>query len=273
MRSANAIIIAMLAIALLVAVPFASEEGDADIAVLGSGNVVIAGDIVLEEDARIESGTEVLINNGASIDISNYSLVIGQGAKIVIVGSASITSSGGSVILEGGEPFEFGTVVLPAFEDDVKITFNGTISLELRILSGTLSIAFEPSGFDKSVHVERGGTKLTLVEPSIVFKLGLGTVDVVVGFSEMTLFTEKHDGNTLLSTNTTTIASRDKKDSLDLALYLKSGEHGHLYLKDINIVSVETSTYYEESGITNNTKLSGFDRLDTSLDLDGILTV
>ena len=273
MRSANAIIIAMLAIALLVAVPFASEEGDADIAVLGSGNVVITGDIVLEEDARIESGTEVLINNGASIDISNYSLVIGQGAKIVIVGSASITSSGGSVILEGGEPFEFGTVVLPAFEDDVKITFNGTISLELRILSGTLSIAFEPFGFDKSVHVERGGTKLTLVEPSIVFKLGLGTVDVVVGFSEMTLFTEKHDGNTLLSTNTTTIVSRDKKDSLDLALYLKSGEHGHLYLKDINIVSVEISTYYEESGITNNTKLSGFDRLGTSLEDDGILAV
>jgi hypothetical protein len=112
-----------------------------------------------------------------------------------------------------------------------------------------------------------------LVEPSIVVKLGLGTVDVVVGFSEMILVKEKYDGNTLLSTSTTTITSNDKTDSLDLALYLKIGKHGHLYLKDINIASVETSTCYEESGITNYTGLSGFDRLETSLSSEGILAI
>ena len=272
MRTVHAILIAMIATALMAAVPAAFEQANADIT-SEDGIVIVKGDTALDGDLRIEGGSDILILDGASVDIRDHTLEIGQGSKMAAIGSASISSSGGSVVFEGGRPLSIGTVTLPKSTEDVAITFEGTIRLDFKPLSGTLSLGFEPSGSDHGVHATYGNSALALQNPNILVRFGPGTADVKTGFSELTLTRDKYDGNKLVSSSSLTMVSNDPGDALDLAFYLKDEGQGHVYVKDMNVSSVKTSTHYQESGLTRSSLWSGFDRLDSSLDDDGTLHV
>ncbi|MBR4225513.1 MAG: hypothetical protein IKR86_01770 [Candidatus Methanomethylophilaceae archaeon] len=259
--------------ALLIAVPAASDEGDAGASGSYSGNVLVAGDVVLDGDVRIESGTDVLVANGASVDISRFSLTIGQGSTVIVAGSASIVSSGGSIVLEGGLPLSLGTLSLPRSEDDAVVRFDGTVSFSLRILEGALDVGFKPSGDDGWVRVEHGDTTVSVEHPSLAVRTWLGGTDLTAGFSRMAVEEETWEGNILVNSRTTTIVSDDSRRALELAIYREPGEHGHLYPKAFSISSVRTSASYVESGAVRTIEMSGFHRPVVSLDGEGVFSI
>lgn len=122
MKAIHAAFLAMLAITIL-ASALAYDHIDAE--TLPTGDVVISGDVYLDGDVRIESGSDVIVMDGASIDISDHTVTIGQGSKALVLGSASVSSSGGSIILESGVPLSILDIPMFRMEGDITVTFDG----------------------------------------------------------------------------------------------------------------------------------------------------
>ena len=106
MKAINAAILAMLAIIIL-ASALAYDHADGE--TLPSGGIVISSDIHLNGDVRIESGSDVIIMDGANIDISDHTVTIGQGSKPLCWGRHQSLAQGAASSWRAGFHYPYST--------------------------------------------------------------------------------------------------------------------------------------------------------------------
>ncbi len=270
MRPVRAAILAAFAVSVLIAIAAASDSSDAGIDMLPTGEVMISGDNVLDHDMRFRIASTIVFLDGASLDVSAFTLSIGQSSVIAVPGSASVSSSGGKIVFEGGGPLVFDDGALLPSKEDVTVTFDGTAYAGR---GSSLELGFTPRGTDPCIHVEWGNHSLALDSPSLRITKNSGTTEIAAGFSQLSWTDTVRNGNALVRTDTTTVTPGGDGDALDIILSHIGGDDGLIYLKSFGISSVSSSTYYAESDVTVSWTASGFHRLDVSLGAKGEFSV
>jgi len=165
----------IIAIAILAAVlaPAAllSSEADADIV-----DVNIGGNVVLEEDTKYGDGLNVLIDPETTLDLNSHTLEFGKDCKIAILGLVDIKCTTGSLVLGKGTIMFADALVIPALTDDMKIEFDGTISIDR--VDKSLVYSFAPTVEGEGITAEHGDIK------SVIKGL---EADITLSLSDMAL--------------------------------------------------------------------------------------
>ncbi|MBO4569128.1 MAG: hypothetical protein J5674_04090, partial [Candidatus Methanomethylophilaceae archaeon] len=256
---ATAFIVSLMA----VAVPVQGSDGTA---------VVIEGDHVLAGDESFEAGSEIVLADGSTIAVGSHVLSIGQGSKVIALGSFTLSCSGGRIDVGAGSLIEIGGSVIPPFRSDVSYVFDGDVEVKSEVLEeGLVTMSFLPSGPDRGIHAGWGDRSFSAYDLSVTYKAASGGIEAVLGFSSLVLEDKRYDGGSLVSTSVFTVLSDDASESLDVILLMDEGA-GHLYVRGCSVGSVESVVRYEESGVSDRAAASGFGRFETSIS-DGVLSV
>lgn len=142
------IAIAILA-AILAPAALMSSETDADIV-----DVNIGGNVVLEEDVKYGDGLNVLIDPETTLDLNSHTLEFGKDCRIAILGLVDIKCTTGALILGEGTLMFADALVIPALNDDLKIEFNGTISIDR--IDTSLKYSFSPTVEGEGITADHG---------------------------------------------------------------------------------------------------------------------
>lgn len=242
----------IIAIAILAAVlaPAAlmSSEADADIV-----DVNIGGNVVLEEDVKYGDGLNVLIDPETTLDLNSHTLEFGKDCRIAIVGYVEIKCTTGALILGEGTLMFADALVIPAIGDDLKIEFDGTISIDR--VDTSLVYSFEPTVAGEGITVEHGDVK------SVIKGL---EADITLSLSDMAL---KYNIQFDSLERTEAQYDKDGKHVSDRIIIVDGGEGGCCRLDftigltsfdvfDLEVYEITVKLVSLESDETNTIKVS-----------------
>ncbi|MBO4798593.1 MAG: hypothetical protein J5494_07505, partial [Candidatus Methanomethylophilaceae archaeon] len=234
----------------------------AAVSVPGTDAEIIEGDYILAGDESFGPGTDLLIADGARLDVSSYNLYIGPSSRIIVAGSAEISCSGGSITIGSGTLAEIGGSLIPPFGEDVEYSFDGTVVSESRILSeGEVSLTFRPAGSDRALHASWDGHSLSVYDLKIVYRVSAGGLEESVGFTSLA-FSEinSYEGKEL-NTRTVTVTSLDPDNAIKAAVSVRDKS---FFVTDFSIAGIRSVTEYAGSNLTSVTEISGFGDIDVS---------
>ena len=233
--AALALLLAVAAVVALMPAACAEEAG------IEEADIVIDGDIRLDRDMEFGGGSVIAILGDSSVDMSIYSMHVGPGSKIVVLGSFRISSAGGHVALGAGTVMQVNAAVLPPFEKDVSYRFNGSIVADVDLAGGRAEMTFVPNGIDRGVHAEWGDERLTVNDPKLVHRIVLGGAEITVGFSDAVLESDRRVGKEVVGSEAVRLISRDKDDAFTIAVSAEAGG-GLVHLKSANVRDVTVVT-------------------------------
>jgi len=237
--------IALIAAIALLAVPLCSEDS-------GANPAVIIYDMDLTEDETYEDGTEVTVSAGATINLNDYTLTIGQNSKITFEGAATVTCGSGSIVVGSGTSFVMFGTAIAGFDTDVTYTFEGTATFSGVSSEDSPAIEF---GDGESVTASwNSGLELTFTDFKM-YQAASGTdISRIFGFSDMHFESTVYDGDDVVSTRTVDAVPEDADKTVTLSI------HSNLNVDAVicEFTTVEVSDHYTESDATNTMICEGF---------------
>ena len=243
------------------------EETDAEITPEPIGNLVkISGSTVLTDDYTFADNSKILIERGADINISKYTMDFGSNSTITVAGEITIECTTGELILGEGTKVQLIGAAIPDIRKETTVEFNGTLTLSgIGLNKSGAMISFQPNGGADSIRFTTEDQKIAVKDPHLKYELEKGTLRYMMGFSALTRTSwNTDDDGKLLSTRTTVFHAQKDSDSVIMSISLDG-----ITLERLDIEKIVSTTTYKESDIVDRITITDIGPTTFSTDSNG----
>ncbi len=261
---------ALLAFIILVAA-FVVVQGSDDSSAAITKIIDIKGEFTLTDDITYADKSEIVIHRDAVVDIGEFTMDFGSETAITIVEKATFKCTTGSFVFGEKTTIILIGAVVPNFEDEITMRFNGTVYVSgLPAIKEGAQVTFTPNDEnDPNVRLSWDNYDIIVQDPTMRHTLDKSGIHFVLIFSKFTYIATSYDeSGKVYNKKVIAIYSEVTRNGADL--YIDPEGIVSATFDTTSVISTDT---YNRTGVVNTSKFLDTGKTTFSMDLSLMMDV